>query len=59
MYFILYSIGRFFVEFLRDDYRGSIGFLSTSQLISIVMLVIGFALFFTARPKEVGTKVEE
>ena len=36
-YFILYSIGRFFVEFLRGDReRGFIGTLSTSQFISIL-----------------------
>lgn len=52
MYFILYSIGRFLVEFLRNDYRGSIGFLSTSQLISIGILLIGILLFCVTR----GTK---
>lgn len=44
-YLILYGIGRFFVEFLRDDYRGSIGFLSTSQLISIIAVALGILLF--------------
>lgn len=52
MYLILYSVGRFFVEFLRDDYRGSIGFLSTSQLISIGTVIVGIILFFLARPKK-------
>ena len=33
-YLVLYGIGRFAVEFLRNDYRGSVGVLSTSQLIS-------------------------
>lgn len=45
LYLILYSIGRFGVEFLRNDYRGEIGILSTSQFISIFMVVIGFAGF--------------
>lgn len=51
MYLILYSIGRFFIEFLRDDYRGSIGFLSTSQAISILIVLIGGVLFAIAKPK--------
>lgn len=47
LYLILYGIGRFTVEFLRDDYRGSIGFLSTSQFISIFILLLGVLLFAT------------
>jgi len=46
LYLILYSIGRFIIEFFRNDYRGSIGVLSTSQFISIIILAIGLALFF-------------
>ena len=44
MYCILYSIGRFFVEFLRNDYRGNVGILSTSQFIAIACLGAGIAL---------------
>lgn len=51
MYLILYAIGRFFVEFLRNDYRGSIGVLSTSQLISCGIVVIGIIIFCIAKPK--------
>lgn len=39
MWLGLYSVGRFFVEFLRNDYRGSVGILSTSQFIGILMLI--------------------
>ncbi len=46
LYLILYSIGRFGVEFLRNDHRGAIGVLSTSQFISIFMLIGGLFLFF-------------
>ena len=46
LYLILYSVGRFFIEFFRNDYRGSIGMLSTSQFISLVFLAIGTGLFF-------------
>lgn len=45
LYLIVYSIGRFLVEFLRDDPRGSIGILSTSQFIAIFTLVIGVVVF--------------
>lgn len=45
MYLIVYSIGRFLVEYLRDDPRGSIGFLSTSQFIAIFTLVLGIIMF--------------
>lgn len=44
-YLILYGIGRFLVEFLRNDYRGSIGDLSTSQFISIGIVAAGIVLF--------------
>lgn len=47
LYLILYSAGRFVIEFFRNDYRGSIGFLSTSQFISIFTLVLGILLFAT------------
>ena len=45
MYLILYSVGRFLIEFLRNDPRGSVGFFSTSQFISLFMLPIGIALY--------------
>ncbi len=47
LYFILYSAGRFVLEFFRGDMeRGSVGILSTSQFISLFMFVFGIALFF-------------
>lgn len=45
LYLILYSIGRFFVEFLRNDHRGAVGIFSTSQFISLFIVVIGVVLF--------------
>ncbi|MDE6017149.1 MAG: prolipoprotein diacylglyceryl transferase [Acetatifactor sp.] len=45
LYLILYSIGRFCVEFLRNDYRGEIGILSTSQFISIFIFLMGIVGF--------------
>jgi len=41
LYMILYSIGRFIIEFFRGDLRGNVGALSTSQFISIFIFLIG------------------
>ncbi|MCL1914062.1 MAG: prolipoprotein diacylglyceryl transferase [Eubacteriaceae bacterium] len=43
-YLILYGVGRFAIEFLRDDPRGSVSFLTTSQFISIFFIVAGIAM---------------
>ena len=51
LYLIFYSIGRFLIEILRNDPRGEIGFLSTSQFISIFTLILGIALFVIATKK--------
>ncbi len=48
LYMILYGVGRFCLEFLRNDYRGSVGFLSTSQFISIGVVAAGIALYALA-----------
>lgn len=45
MYMLLYSIGRFMIEFLRNDERGALGVLSTSQAISIVIFVLALIFF--------------
>lgn len=54
LYLVLYSVGRFFIEFLRNDSRGSIAFLSTSQFIAILILVMGLALYFYKKPSVVS-----
>ena len=39
LYLLFYSVARFFIEFLRGDgYRGFVFFLSTSQVISILII---------------------
>lgn len=48
MYLFLYSIGRFIIEFFRNDYRGSVGALSTSQLISIGIFIAGLVFYILA-----------
>lgn len=68
LYLTLYSAGRFLIEFLRNDPRGFVGPLSTSQFISIFTFIIGVGAFFVFRwykadPVKVGgypeTKKEE
>lgn len=60
LYVIFYSIGRFFIEYLRDDNRGNIGIFSTSQAGSIVTLVIGVLMLLLigkfGKPVEVVAK---
>ncbi len=48
LYMILYSVGRYIIEYFRDDYRGSIGSMSTSQIISIIMFIAGVLFFMQA-----------
>ena len=45
LYLIFYSIGRFFLEFLRNDPRGAVSTLSTSQFISIFIFIVGGGIF--------------
>ena len=52
-YIGLYAIGRFLVEFLRNDPRGTVGPFSTSQFIAIIMLVLAVALWFVFRKMNV------
>ena len=51
LYLILYSTGRFAIEFLRNDDRGTVGALSTSQFIAIFTLLAGVLGFFVVLPK--------
>lgn len=55
LYMLVYGIGRFFIEMLRNDNRGEVGFLSTSQFISI--FIVAAALLLLARNRRVGTPV--
>lgn len=56
LYLILYSAGRFMIEFFRSDYRGSVGVLSTSQFIAIIIFAVGIVMFnidkFPCKDKE-------
>lgn len=65
LYLVAYGIFRFLIEFVRDDNRGElIGAVSPSQFWSILMVVIGVALFFYLRyvyknrPKSIEENVQ-
>lgn len=47
LYLLLYSIGRPVIEYFRNDNRGAVGTLSTSQFISIFMFLfaVGFMIY--------------
>ncbi len=49
LYLIMYSIGRAVIEIFRNDYRGTIGFLSTSQFISIFILILGICIYLLSK----------
>jgi phosphatidylglycerol:prolipoprotein diacylglycerol transferase len=56
LYMILYSSGRFAIEFFRNDYRGAVGFLSTSQFIAIFIFAAGVIMFFWDKIPKLGEK---
>lgn len=60
-YLVLYGIGRFAIEFLRNDRRGTVGALSTSQFISIFIVAIGIGIIVwnTLRFKKACTSSED
>jgi len=50
LYMLLYAISRYIIEFYRDDPRGMVGTLSTSQFISVVLAPLALVmLFYLAR----------
>ena len=50
VYFVLYSVGRFFVEFLRGDHNPTtFGVLSDQQSMCILSIAAGIILFFILR----------
>lgn len=59
LWLALYSVGRFFVEFLRNDYRGNIGVLSTSQFIGIWVLIASILGYIYLVPVFEGKKSDE
>ena len=59
MYLIFYSVGRFLIEMLRNDPRGTISVMSTSQFISIFTLAAGIFMFVFCRRKRQGEEKQE
>jgi len=59
-YLILYGVGRFAIEYLRNDSRGNVGILSTSQFISLFIVAIGVGLIVwnTKRAGKTAKNVE-
>ena len=50
MYLILYSLGRFLIEFIRGDInRGFVGILSTSQFIALFVFLAGVLLLMKGK----------
>lgn len=49
MYLLFYSVGRFLIEFTRNDPRGSVGALSTSQFISIFIFILAIVSIFLVK----------
>ena len=45
LWLMLYSLGRGLIEIVRDDPRGNVGIFSTSQFISLIMFILGVALY--------------
>lgn len=59
LYLILYSAGRFVLEFFRGDaVRGSVGVLSTSQFIGLGTLAAGVILYLVRRKGAAAEAVE-
>lgn len=46
LYLLLYSVGRFVIEFFRNDDRGYMGLLSTSQFLSLIVLSFAILMFY-------------
>lgn len=54
-YMLVYGTGRFFMEFLRNDNRGTVGFLSTSQFISLFIITAAIILLCWKPKKAAGS----
>src|SRR5262249_40123 len=56
-YLMFYGVARFTIEFWRDDPRGEIFGLSTSQFISIIMFGLGLAMTLYYRRQQANEKI--
>ena len=59
-YLLFYSTGRFILEFFRGDLeRGSVGVISTSQLISIFIFAIGAVMLLIGRKQPIVQEMKD
>lgn len=57
IYLMLYGVGRFIIEFFRGDIdRGNVGALSTSQFISIFMVIFAAGYIYIVNKKKLDTE---
>jgi phosphatidylglycerol:prolipoprotein diacylglycerol transferase len=52
IYMLLYGVGRFVIEIFRNDDRGAVGILSTSQFISIFIVAAGIVFLVVNHRKQ-------
>ncbi len=52
-YLLAYSVGRFIIEFFRDDVRGNVGVLSTSQFISLFIFALSVVILIVFYRKKI------
>jgi phosphatidylglycerol:prolipoprotein diacylglycerol transferase len=50
-YVLLYAISRFVIEFFRGDERGMVGWVSTSQFISLILAPLAVAMLIRLRQR--------
>jgi phosphatidylglycerol:prolipoprotein diacylglycerol transferase len=49
---LLYGVSRFIIEFYRGDVRGTIGSLSTSQFVSLLIVPLSIIMLVILRRRE-------
>ena len=59
LYMVLYGVGRIAIELLRNDDRGGVAGLSTSQFISIFIILGGCLMFYLNKKREEKQAVVE
>lgn len=59
LYLLNYSVGRFLIELLRNDPRGNVGALSTSQFISLFVFAVGVIMMVVCSRKKAAAEPEQ
>lgn len=58
-YGILYSIGRFIIEYFRADDRGAVGMFSTSQIIGLIVFAVSVFMLFSLRRNKMDQPLQQ